>query len=146
MKKYLVSIIELKKDGSLKPEIGFFATPYKWCRVVELSCSNKPFIIVDADTNAGAVRIGEMLFYNMALKKLKIAPKIKKEEISQQPFGAMIKQTIFSDYEKMKRFILIEALKRANWVQKDAAVMLGITPRKINYFVKQYKIKRAMSK
>ena len=38
--------------------------------------------------------------------------------------------------EDIERLALIEALKMSNWVQKDAAELLGISPRVMNYKIK----------
>jgi len=42
--------------------------------------------------------------------------------------------------EEIERRALIEALKMSNWVQKDAAELLSISPRVINYKIKMLKI------
>ena len=38
--------------------------------------------------------------------------------------------------EEIERMALIEALKMSNWVQKDAAELLAISPRVMNYKIK----------
>jgi len=38
--------------------------------------------------------------------------------------------------EEVERIALIEALKMSNWVQKDAAELLAISPRVMNYKIK----------
>ena len=38
--------------------------------------------------------------------------------------------------EEIERQALIEALKMSNWVQKDAAELLSISPRVMNYKIK----------
>ena len=38
--------------------------------------------------------------------------------------------------EEIERHALIEALKMSNWVQKDAAELLSISPRVMNYKIK----------
>jgi DNA-binding NtrC family response regulator len=38
--------------------------------------------------------------------------------------------------EQVERLTLIEALKMSNWVQKDAAELLSISPRVMNYKIK----------
>ena len=38
--------------------------------------------------------------------------------------------------EDVARIALIEALKMSNWVQKDAAALLAISPRVLNYRIK----------
>ena len=38
--------------------------------------------------------------------------------------------------EEIERQALIEALKMSNWVQKDAAELLPISPRVMNYKIK----------
>jgi DNA-binding NtrC family response regulator len=42
--------------------------------------------------------------------------------------------------EEVERRLIIEALKRCNWVQKDAAKLLGISRRVINYKIKNFNI------
>ena len=41
-----------------------------------------------------------------------------------------------SPLEEIERQALIEALKMSNWVQKDAAELLNISPRVMNYKIK----------
>jgi transcriptional regulator with GAF, ATPase, and Fis domain len=38
--------------------------------------------------------------------------------------------------EEIERMALVEALKMSNWVQKDAAELLAISPRVMNYKIK----------
>jgi transcriptional regulator with GAF, ATPase, and Fis domain len=38
--------------------------------------------------------------------------------------------------EEIERQAVIEALRMSNWVQKDAAELLGISPRVMNYKIK----------
>jgi DNA-binding NtrC family response regulator len=45
------------------------------------------------------------------------------------------------DLEEMERQAVLEALQRANWVQKDAAAALGISSRVMNYKIKKYNFK-----
>ena len=40
------------------------------------------------------------------------------------------------DDEEIERQAVLEALKMSNWVQKDAAELLGISPRVMNYKIK----------
>jgi transcriptional regulator with GAF, ATPase, and Fis domain len=42
--------------------------------------------------------------------------------------------------EEIERCALLEALKMSNWVQKDAAELLGISPRVMNYKIKTLRI------
>jgi transcriptional regulator with GAF, ATPase, and Fis domain len=42
--------------------------------------------------------------------------------------------------EEIERAALMEALKMSNWVQKDAAELLGISPRVMNYKIKTLRI------
>jgi DNA-binding NtrC family response regulator len=45
------------------------------------------------------------------------------------------------DLEGMEKEAVLQALERANWVQKDAAAALGISSRVMNYKVKKYSFK-----
>jgi len=47
------------------------------------------------------------------------------------------------DLENLERQAVLEALQRANWVQKDAAAALGISSRVMNYKVRKYNFKNA---
>jgi len=42
------------------------------------------------------------------------------------------------ELEEMERAAVLQALERSNWVQKDAAVILGISSRVMNYKIKKY--------
>jgi DNA-binding NtrC family response regulator len=44
--------------------------------------------------------------------------------------------------EEVERELICQALERSAWVQKNAAKLLGISPRVINYKIKKHKIKR----
>ena len=44
--------------------------------------------------------------------------------------------------EEVERQLIAQALERTGWVQKNAAKMLGISPRVINYKIKKHKLKR----
>jgi len=41
------------------------------------------------------------------------------------------------DLREMERALVVEALQRAGWVQKDAAQLLGVSRRKLNYMVQR---------
>jgi two-component system, NtrC family, response regulator HydG len=41
------------------------------------------------------------------------------------------------DLREMERSLVVEALQRAGWVQKDAAQLLGVSRRKLNYMVQR---------
>ncbi len=45
--------------------------------------------------------------------------------------------------EELERTAITIALQRSRWVQKDAAILLGISPRALNYKITQYKISHA---
>jgi DNA-binding NtrC family response regulator len=54
---------------------------------------------------------------------------------SQNPQGAALSQsTVLRDHERQ---LIVEALRKCNWVQKDAAEILGISGRVINYKIKK---------
>ncbi|MDZ7376320.1 MAG: helix-turn-helix domain-containing protein [candidate division KSB1 bacterium] len=42
---------------------------------------------------------------------------------------------------ELERAAIIQALEKANWKQKDAAKLLGVSPRVLNYRIYQYGIK-----
>ncbi|NOY76439.1 MAG: sigma-54-dependent Fis family transcriptional regulator [Calditrichaeota bacterium] len=43
--------------------------------------------------------------------------------------------------EDVEKEVIVKALKMSNWVQKDAAELLGISPRVLNYKIAHYEIK-----
>ncbi len=43
---------------------------------------------------------------------------------------------------EVERMLIVQALERTGWVQKNAAKLLGISPRVINYKIQKHKIKR----
>ena len=45
-----------------------------------------------------------------------------------------------SPLEAQERAMVVDALKKAKWVQKDAADILGISRRVIHYKIKKFKI------
>lgn len=51
--------------------------------------------------------------------------------------------TLVKDLEASEKDLLLEALKMNDWVQKDAAVRLGVTARKLNYMIKKHGITHA---
>src|SRR5215212_9416693 len=73
---------------------------------------------------AGDLRLGETSSPN-ALRESAAAVKIP-------PAGIPL--------EEIERSALIEALKMSNWVQKDAAALLSISPRVMNYKIKTLRI------
>ncbi|NIQ37938.1 MAG: response regulator [Proteobacteria bacterium] len=55
--------------------------------------------------------------------------------LEEKPYGAAAdRTTVLREHE---RELVIDALKKCNWVQKDAAEMLGISGRVINYKIKK---------
>ena len=42
---------------------------------------------------------------------------------------------------KIEKKVILEALKRTKWVQKDAAKLLGVSGRALNYKIKHHEIK-----
>jgi len=40
----------------------------------------------------------------------------------------------------MQKESILEALEKCLWIQKDAAIRLGITPRTLNYKIKKFGI------
>ena len=47
------------------------------------------------------------------------------------------------DLRKRERSVVIEALERSGWVQKDAARLLGVTRRKLNYMIQRMGIRHS---
>ena len=42
--------------------------------------------------------------------------------------------------KEAERFLILNALEKTNWVQKDAADLLGISKRVMNYKIKRHRI------
>ena len=70
------------------------------------------------------------------------APRRHRAELRQQRVGlggAGFRRAAIA-LEEIERQALIEALKMSNWVQKDAAELLSISPRVMNYKIKTLNI------
>jgi hypothetical protein len=46
-----------------------------------------------------------------------------------------------SVFEAAERILIVQALERSFWIQKDAARLLGVTPRVMNYRMEELKIR-----
>ncbi len=62
----------------------------------------------------------------------------KRREILEIPEGGI-------KLMEVERLLIIQALERTGWIQKNAAKLLGISPRVINYKIRKHKIKREKS-
>lgn len=47
------------------------------------------------------------------------------------------------DLEESEKDLLVEALRLSEWIQKDAAIRLGVTARKLNYMIRKHGITHA---
>jgi len=59
------------------------------------------------------------------------------------PKAVTIEPRPVKDLEESEKDLLLEALRLNDWVQKDAAGRLGVTPRKLNYMIKKHRITHA---
>lgn len=57
----------------------------------------------------------------------------RSEDRGEQSFATL-------NLEELERSAIVTALQRSNWVQKDAAELLGISPRALNYKISQHNI------
>jgi len=73
--------------------------------------------------------------------------RITQESISFSGFSPAQKSEFsprpLKDLEESEKDLLVEALELSEWVQKDAAGRLGVTPRKLNYMIKKHGITHA---
>jgi Nif-specific regulatory protein len=116
---------ELKKkcDG-LDPEAQKMMLRYNWPgNIRELENSIERAILMTESQFIGAedLRLGEAATPGAGLREPSALVKIP-------PSGVPL--------EEIERSALMEALKMSNWVQKDAAELLGISPRVMNYKIK----------
>ena len=117
---------ELKKkcDG-LDPEAQKMLLRYNWPgNIRELENSIERAILMTESQFIGAedLRLGEAATAGtVGLRETSALVKIP-------PSGVPL--------EEIERSALMEALKMSNWVQKDAAELLGISPRVMNYKIK----------
>jgi DNA-binding NtrC family response regulator len=121
---------ELKKkcDG-LDPEAQKLLLRYNWPgNIRELENSIERAILMTESQFIGAddLRLGEAATAGtVGLRETSALVKIP-------PSGVPL--------EEIERSALTEALKMSNWVQKDAAELLGISPRVMNYKIKTLRI------
>jgi DNA-binding NtrC family response regulator len=70
--------------------------------------------------------------------------RISQESISFASFSSAHKAEFapkpLKDLEASEKDLLLEALEVSQWIQKDAANRLGVTPRKLNYMIKRHGI------
>ena len=72
-------------------------------------------------------------------------PRIRAEDLALSgegvlpaPYGSAVRLSGAGvDLREMERSLVVEALQRAGWVQKDAAQLLGVSRRKLNYMVQR---------
>jgi DNA-binding NtrC family response regulator len=117
---------ELKKklDG-LDPEAQKMLMRYNWPgNIRELENSIERAILMTESQFIGSddLRLGEIV--STAANGVREASSLVKIP----PAGIPL--------EEIERSALMEALKMSNWVQKDAAELLGISPRVMNYKIK----------
>jgi DNA-binding NtrC family response regulator len=116
---------ELKKkiDG-IEPEAQKMLLRYNWPgNIRELENSIERAILMTESSQIGAedLRLGEIPVAGQTGRESLQLVKIPPSGIS---------------LEEIERTALIEALKMSNWVQKDAAELLAISPRVMNYKIK----------
>ncbi|HEY3383245.1 MAG TPA: sigma-54 dependent transcriptional regulator [Vicinamibacterales bacterium] len=119
---------ELKKkmDG-LKPEAQKLLLRYNWpgnIRELENSIERAVLLTESTFIEIDDLRLGEAV------------------TVGSGPEGAPVVRIppVGIPLEEIERRAIVEALKMSNWVQKDAAELLSISPRVINYKIKTLKI------
>jgi transcriptional regulator with GAF, ATPase, and Fis domain len=120
---------ELKKrlDG-LAPDALKLLMRYNWpgnIRELENSIERAVLLTEGPMVNSGDLRLGELSTGSTTSADGSPVVKIP-------PTGIAL--------EEIERQALIEALKMSNWVQKDAAELLAISPRVMNYKIKTLSI------
>jgi DNA-binding NtrC family response regulator len=115
---------ELKKkvDG-LQPDALKLLVRYNWpgnIRELENSIERAVLLTEGPNVSTGDLRLGELT--------TTAAPGDGSPLVRIPPTGIPL--------EEIERQTLIEALKMSNWVQKDAAELLSISPRVMNYKIK----------
>jgi len=115
---------ELKKrvDG-LQPDAQKLLMRYNWpgnIRELENAIERAVLMTEGPTISAGDLRLGELTTTG--------APADGSPAVRIPPTGIAL--------EEIERQALIEALKMSNWVQKDAAELLSISPRVMNYKIK----------
>jgi DNA-binding NtrC family response regulator len=116
---------ELKKkiDG-IEPEAQKMLLRYNWpgnIRELENSIERAILMTESAQISSEDLRLGEIPVAGQSGRENLQLVKIP-------PSGIPL--------EEIERTALIEALKMSNWVQKDAAELLAISPRVMNYKIK----------
>jgi DNA-binding NtrC family response regulator len=120
---------ELKKrlDG-LAPDALKLLMRYNWpgnIRELENAIERAALLTEGPQLNSGDLRLGELSTGSSA--SVDGSPVVKIP-----PTGIAL--------EEIERQALVEALKMSNWVQKDAAELLAISPRVMNYKIKTLSI------
>jgi DNA-binding NtrC family response regulator len=115
---------ELKKkmDG-IEPEAQKLLMRYNWpgnIRELENTIERAMLLAEGRSIAAGDLRLGEMPTAGGGRDQMSV--------VKIPPTGIPL--------EDIERHALVEALKMSNWVQKDAAELLSISPRVMNYKIK----------
>jgi DNA-binding NtrC family response regulator len=115
---------ELKKkmDG-IEPEAQKLLMRYNWpgnIRELENTIERAMLLAEGRSIAAGDLRLGEMPTTGSGRDQMSV--------VKIPPTGIPL--------EDVERHALVEALKMSNWVQKDAAELLSISPRVMNYKIK----------
>ena len=119
---------ELKKriDG-LEPEAQKLLMRYNWpgnIRELENAIERAMLLSEGRSISADDLRLGETVTVGSGRDHAAI--------VKIPPTGVPL--------EDVERHALVEALKMSNWVQKDAAELLSISPRVMNYKIKTLRI------
>jgi DNA-binding NtrC family response regulator len=119
---------ELKKHiEGFSPEVIDLFKNYQWPgNIRELSNAVERAVLLE---ETRTVRMSNVTLYGMTRKIPYSSP--SSPTLSPPPI---------KDLEASERDLLMEALEQSNWVQKEAANHLGVTPRKLNYMVRKHGI------
>ena len=136
LRKYARSVG--RRDPELSGEVQQLLLDYHWPgNVRELQNMMERAVVMSEDAE---VTVDDLDLSRLAGRRRRRPPRNATTASRDEEARGIVLPEDGVDLESVERSLIIQALERSNWVQKDAARLLGLTPRVMNYRVMKYGI------